>query len=796
MSEEQQHTEHATDGTQHHTGSHASASSSKNDITKRIKKASLESLHSITKVHVVAFVIFLAIALAMFANITLNMSTMAPGSGGDSYLNLWDVWWVNYAIFNLHATIWQTNLLFWPIGGDLTTQTMSPLGAILTLPFQAINVPFAYNVLFFLGFAFSGITMFFLADYLTRNKYAAFFAGLVFAFSAVHIAQSYSHIDWISVEWIPLALLFFLKLLNSNNKRYRDVVGFSVAFVLISFMGDMEQALMSVMLFVLVLAVYAFNKHGRRLLLNMKFWQAIVISMILAFILGSFGYLPILHTILSPQGISGVNSLNDIQHNEIWSANLFSFFIPSYYNGIFNSLFSKAYNSQYSIFSPDPTERTAYIGYIVLALALYAIYTDRNNAKLWLAIGIVFAWLAMGPYIQIGTSVTGLPGLYYLYHSIPALNIIREPGRFDFIATVAIAMLAALGVKGLLTTLEKRKDILRNSMFVIAVLSVLFLIGNNGIPIGKALASQVSTSATIPQFYTDIGNTTGNYSVLVLPALPDPSSSQPNLYPGLATYYMTAARKPLVGGDITRTNQSDDLSLYNIPLAIEASNLQAYGEFMYFSPINENYTNQTLMTLYQYNTAFVALNEQAYNQSSLYAIGGYLVKTFGSPLYSDNTTVAFYTANAIRSSVFRSYISYPVLPDWSGAQARINGNNVTIWGPTNQGAVLTYAPYRDANDITSVNSNRVYTINTTLTVYAASTGAPATLYVEELPQGGSTSAQVIASFNVTRNIGEYAANIILVSGPSGNDLFFIPKGGPSTSQTPPVEIVNITFSRG
>lgn len=765
-----------------------------------MKKAALESFHSVKMVHLIAFAIYLVIALVMFANITLNMTTVAPGYGGDTYLNLWDIWWVNYATFSLHTTIWQTQLLFWPIGGDLTTQTMSPLGALITAPFQAINIPFAYNVLFFLGFALSGITMFFLADHIVKNKYAAFFAGIVFSFSAVHIAQSYSHIDWISVEWLPLALLFFLKLLDSGKKRYRDMVGLSVSFVLVSFMGDMEQALMCVMLFALVLVVYAALKEKRRLLLDTRLWYAFGISAVAAFILGSFGYLPILHTIFSSQGVSGVNSLNDIQHNEIWSANLFSFFIPGYYNGIFNSAFPKAYDSQYSIFAPDPTERTTYVGYTVLALALLAVYTDRKNTMLWLAIGIVFAWLALGPYLQIGSSITGLPGLYYVYHSIPALNIIREPGRFDFVATVALSVLAAIGANSLFSALEKRGrgSMLQNRILLAAALSILFLIGNNGIPIGNSLASQTSTSAAIPQFYAALGNTTGNYSVLALPALPDLASAEPNLYPGLATYYMTAARKPLVGGDITRTNQSDELSLYNIPLVVESSNLETYGIFAYLSPINENYTNQTIMTLYNYNTAFVTLNVNAYNQSDLYQLGSYLVGTFGPPIYHDNTTVAFYTENAIKSSVFRSYVSYPILPDWAGAQANINGHNVTVWSPTNQGAIVTYAPYQDVNSIaTEADSNRVYAINTTLAVYAASTGAPSQLNIEELPQTGSNNAKIVATLNLTHNIARYAVNLTLVSGPRGNDLFFVPGGGSISSQTaPPIEIVNITFSRG
>ena len=114
--------------------------------------------------------LYLVIALAMFYPITLNMGKVAPGSGADSFQNLWDIWWVRYALFNLHTSIYSTNLLFWPVGANLVYQTMPPLTALLSAPFQLLGTVPAYNIIFMLGFAFSGITMFVLADYLVKNK--------------------------------------------------------------------------------------------------------------------------------------------------------------------------------------------------------------------------------------------------------------------------------------------------------------------------------------------------------------------------------------------------------------------------------------------------------------------------------------------------------------------------------------------------------------------------------------------------------------------------------------------------
>ena len=204
---------------------------------------------SILKSYGPAFLIYLALAMIMFMQITLHMTNVANGSGGDVFQNLWDIWWVRYALLNLHTGIFNTSLIFWPIGTNLIYQAFSPISSILSIPFQAISLPFAFNTIFFLGFALSGITMYILAEYITKNRYAAFLAGIFFAFSSFHIAQSLGRINLMNIEWVPLAIYFFLKIVKEDKKHwYYNAAGLGISFMLVSFMGDFEQAIMVVLL--------------------------------------------------------------------------------------------------------------------------------------------------------------------------------------------------------------------------------------------------------------------------------------------------------------------------------------------------------------------------------------------------------------------------------------------------------------------------------------------------------------------------------------------------------------------
>src|SRR5271155_5508279 len=134
------------------------------------------------KIYFLVALIYLLLAFVRFDKIAANITTTVPGATGDTFQNLWGLWWVGYALFHLHNGIYFTKLLFWPTGANLVYQTMSPIGSLLVYPLEIVSVPFAYNSLFFIGFVIAGVTTFILVDYLVKNKYAAFMAGVFFSF--------------------------------------------------------------------------------------------------------------------------------------------------------------------------------------------------------------------------------------------------------------------------------------------------------------------------------------------------------------------------------------------------------------------------------------------------------------------------------------------------------------------------------------------------------------------------------------------------------------------------------------
>ncbi len=738
-------------------------------------------------VYLVSFVVYLLIALVMFTPISLHMGSNIPGVGADSYQNLWGLWWVDYAIFTLHAGIWQTNLFFPPLGTSLIYQTMMPIGAILSLPFQLFGVPFAYDVMFFLGFPLSGITMFILAEYLTKSKYAAFLAGLIFTFSSFHIAESVGHIDWIFVAWIPLALYFLLKVIRDDNSLL-NAAGFGISFAFAAFMGDLEQALIIVAVAAVVLVAYLLYKGKRRSILSRRFVLAFAVMIVVALVVGAFGFVPILSALLHPSTISTASQLNTIADNELYSSNLLSFFLPSYFNGLFHA----ASLDYYYIFAGDPGEKIAYVGYSVLLLAAYGVYKSfKGNMQiaLWIAITLIFAWLALGPYIQIGPYTTYVPGIYLLYHHIPVFDILREPSRFDIVAEMGVAVLAAFGVEALFKNLKIDGA---KAIVAVAVIGIVILIESGGLYTG-GIASLISTTVQVPQVYYQIANLTGNFSILNIPALPLENVAEPELFEGEATYYTSITHKALVGGYIGRENVSQEEYLFNIPLVIQASNLQAGGNFTYDSPVNENLTDQTLLTLYNYNTGLVTLDEGAFNLSDEEALQTYLDGVFGRPVESNNTLV-YITSNAINGSVYKSYVAYPLLTEWSPVERLVDGSDIVMWAPLNPGPMIVYAPYANTTGIGEKIAEGISTpIDTVVTFEAEAYPYATSIEVDSL--NAQNHATVLAAFNVTNTAGlvTYSFNATFDSGPrTPETLLFITNNATGSD----VFLYNITFSKG
>ena len=139
-----------------------------------LERLKISKLRSFAKIVIAKFgsdllviALFLVLTLILLYPFSvLNMSTHLIGvDGGDAYQNLWNLWWVKHSIISL-SNPYMTSYVFYPIGTDLFTHTLSPLAGIFSFPFQfASGLIFSYNFLIILSFVLAGYGTYLLTNY-------------------------------------------------------------------------------------------------------------------------------------------------------------------------------------------------------------------------------------------------------------------------------------------------------------------------------------------------------------------------------------------------------------------------------------------------------------------------------------------------------------------------------------------------------------------------------------------------------------------------------------------------------
>jgi hypothetical protein len=147
------------------------------------------------------------------------------------------------------------------------------------------------------------------------------------------------------------------------------------------------------------------------------------------------------------------------------SADLLAFVTPQE----FHPLWGKWAQEQGKRFTASLSEHEVFAGFVVLVLAALGALRAWRGRKpgrlrswvgLWLLALLTFVILALGPVLHIGGQTSLLPGggeiplpYAWLVRVVPFMDISRSVSRFDAMVMLALGVLAALGLDGLVRRL-------------------------------------------------------------------------------------------------------------------------------------------------------------------------------------------------------------------------------------------------------------------------------------------------------------------------------------------------------
>jgi len=443
------------------------------------------------------------LTLAMLWPLPLLFTKAIPGDGFDGWQNYWNIWWVSKAVLEEHTSPYFTRYLYYPTGVSLLFHTLNLPNGLLAMPIQVLFGPIvAYNFIVLISSALSGYGSFLLAFELTRSRWASFLAGLIYAFSPFRSAHLLGHMQVFSTEWIPFFVLALFRARQGKSPLLPAI------FLVLSSLCDWYQALYLGLFTAIYLGWLTWKKAlTRKEALRVAAAWGIAGLMLSPLILPMLWEMSRYRFMFAPT-----------EHASLLSADLLAFFIPSE----FHPLWGKWVGKIAGHFTASLSERTVSFGYAPLILALMA-WKAKERVSLWLIVGLSFVLLALGPYLHIMGKTIPLPLPYAFLRPIPIVAMARSVSRFSLMATLSLAMMAALGAK----TMGSR-------LLLLFMALILLEYWPSPYPFSPP---------DTPNFYQKLAQEPGQFAILNLPMNWD----RPRYL-----LYQTVHGKPLVSGYISR----------------------------------------------------------------------------------------------------------------------------------------------------------------------------------------------------------------------------------------------------
>jgi hypothetical protein len=469
---------------------------------------------------VMVLLVYGLVALVMTWPAIVRLNTHLAGGRQDTLVHQWTFCWAGQSVLT-GLNPFETDLLFYPVGVSLASHNIDWLNIALWLPLQSVVGRYAgYSILFISIFALNGFAMYLLARDWIGSPRAAFVAGLIYGFWPYTMSHT-DHPNMIFICWVPLALLYVRRTLNHGRKRDAVLSGIFVALIGIT---RWQLLLMGGAILGFYVLYRCLTDRGcrTRRSLGLLGLTGVVAGMLMA---------PLVAPMISHLSLQSF--LEDITVAEplTYQTDLLAYLLPGRRHSVWgDQLAPLRANLDY-----ENVLRSPFLGYVVLALALYGTVKRWRQAGFWLLAACLYLVLALGPELMVnGQLYRGVPMPYRFVEEWLLTPIVRRPHRFNLFLALPVAMLAALGVAELIC----RRPLRNKASAVVVVLGALILFEYCPIPY------RTMRPAT-PDWYYQLAEEPGEFGVLDLPM-------HPRGYDKWYMLYQTTHKKPIVEGHVSR----------------------------------------------------------------------------------------------------------------------------------------------------------------------------------------------------------------------------------------------------
>lgn len=401
---------------------------------------------------IVACGLFLTLAVMLTWPLAVRLGSAVPAGVGDLWQNYWNFWWWKTCLIEGRSPYW-TSYLFHPTGVPVVFHTHSPFNMIVALPITLLFGPgAAYGFSVLLALWLSGFGAYLLARDVTGSSRGAAVAGVVYAFFPQLLDRTLEQLNLVSIQFLPLAVLAFLRLTRAGG--FRRILALGGLFSL-NALADWHLALKLVLLLV-PLALVALSRPSRP---RGAFARDLAAASALAGLL----MLPFAWPLLR-----GMASGEKYQKEQLERGVDAAFLLrPHFHHPLWGSLTRDAYVERRAY---EAVGFICYLGFAPLTLAAVGIVRSPRKTRFWALAFLGTLVLALGkhPWWN-GRLLEGITLPFAMLEWVPVLSLLRTANRFLILTSLALALLAAFGW----ASLRKRAD--GRFLFVLAFVILDYL---------------------------------------------------------------------------------------------------------------------------------------------------------------------------------------------------------------------------------------------------------------------------------------------------------------------------------
>ncbi len=480
--------------------------------------------------HLVAGIVYLALAILLTWPVATTLDTHLLGYAGDNMGAVHTLQWV-WSEVSAFRIPWSTDLYGVPV--DWVYFHPSILMEAVSVPLTGLFGPVAaFNLLTILSYAATGYCMFLLVRHLLPSTTIALGAGALFTATGPHQFDLLFNTN--AVWGLPLLALALLRWREDPGRWWEvAIAGSVVALCNFYFIVYYVPVIMA--------CLVPWRRLGdRRVLRGGLLATGLIIAV------AAVAYIPPIVAV----GDSTRNELESVagRADSRPPTELLSLVIGSPNHPQLGDLYGRMGGHL------DPTQApntgSGYLGIVILILAALGWRRARHFGA-WLTLAVVGGIMMLGPTLLVnGHRLMPLP--YRFLEYIPVLNYLRAPSRFFYVVSLALVVLAAFGLQRLVSSralsARPRRVAVVTAICALGVWEMLFQL------------PRPTADARVPSVYAKLATLPGDPIIIEAPG------GGFNDYQWLS--YQRDSGLRIVNNAAPRPSMDDPLLLYRNPFLI------------------------------------------------------------------------------------------------------------------------------------------------------------------------------------------------------------------------------------